>query len=85
MQEKSFDEVVNEYNRRKIEGMGKFRDGRWVKCSMCGGAQSITCDKCSGTGIAPERGNMICPVCGGRKKMTCRNPQCRAGSVWVTD
>ena len=97
MQEKSFDEVVNEYNRRKQEGMGKFRTGHWEKCSMCGGSLSVICDNCSGTGRMPGGprrvnsttplwgNNEVCPVCKGAKKIKCRNPQCRSGSVWVSE
>jgi DnaJ-class molecular chaperone len=97
MQEKSFDEVVNEYQRRKMEGMGKFRTGHWEKCSMCGGSMSAPCDNCKGTGRMPGQPkrvnsetplwgtNEICPVCKGEGKIKCRNPQCRNGSVWVNE
>ncbi len=97
MQEKSFDEVVNEYQRRKMEGMGKFRTGHWEKCSMCGGAMVMTCESCKGSGrIAGEAkdvssgtplwsSTVICPVCRGEGKLKCRNPQCRNGSVWVNE
>ena len=97
MQEKSFDEVVNEYQRRKMEGMGKFCNGHWEKCPMCDGTMSITCDNCQGTGRMqgqPKRvnsptplwgSNEICPICKGERKLKCRNPQCRSGSVWVAE
>jgi len=97
MQEKSFDEVVNEYQRRKMEGVGKFRNGHWEKCPMCGGTMSIPCDNCKGTGrmsgqpkrvnsVAPLWGNNeTCPVCKGERQLKCRNPQCHSGSVWISE
>jgi len=97
MQEKSFDEVVNEYQRRKMEGMGKFRNGHWEKCPMCGGTMSIPCDNCKGTGRMlgqPKRvnsatplwgNNETCPVCKGEHQLKCRNPQCHSGSVWISE
>lgn len=97
MQEKSFNEVVNEYQRRKMEGGGKFRTGQWEQCPMCGGTMSIPCDNCQGTGRmpgGPKRvnsatplwgNNEVCPVCKGAGKMKCRHPQCHSGSVWKAE
>ena len=50
MQEKSYHDLVNDYQRRKIEANGKFRHGKWEKCPMCNGEMSIPCDNCKGTG-----------------------------------
>ena len=37
MQEKSYHDIVNDYQRRKIEADGKFRHGKWENCPMCNG------------------------------------------------
>jgi len=97
MQEKSYHEIVNDYQRRKIEADGKFRHGKWEKCPMCNGTMSMPCDNCQGTGRmhgTPKRvnsatplwgNNETCPVCKGERKLKCRNPQCHSGSVWVAE
>jgi len=97
MQEKSYDEIVKEYQRRKLETQSKIRHGHWENCPMCHGTQSILCDNCEGSGVMPGKPKRVnspsplwgtseaCPVCKGERKLKCRNPQCRSGSVWVAD
>jgi hypothetical protein len=94
MQEKSFKEIEQEYERRKLESkaMGD-RHGHWQKCPRCGGTTLSTCEACKGLGHVPSQkgtlqnpsGKSTCTVCGGRGQAGCRQAGCQGGWVWVTE
>ena len=92
MREKSFKEIEQEYERRKLEvqNMGG-KNGRWQKCPRCSGTLVATCDTCKGLGhvttqVAGLRGSSAkipCSACEGRGQTRCRHSPCQGGWVWV--
>jgi hypothetical protein len=94
MQEKSFKEIEQEYERRKLESslLGN-KGGHWQKCPRCNGTTVATCEVCKGLGhIGTRQGNLknpsgkvSCNACGGTGRARCNHPACQGGWVWVSD
>ena len=92
MREKSFKEIEEEYERRKLEvqNLGG-RSGQWQKCPRCNGTLAATCVTCKGLGHVPAKanlqpnaaGNITCSDCEGRGQTRCHHVGCQGGWVWV--
>ena len=92
MREKSFKEIEQEYERRKLEvqNLGG-KNGRWQKCPRCDGTLVATCDTCKGLKHVPAQaagprspsGKVPCSACEGRGQTKCRHNGCQGGWVWV--
>lgn len=50
----------------------EFKTG--YECTLCGGATTVSCDSCNGSGLSATTKHARCSQCAGTQKTTC--PQC---------